>query len=198
MSILNTPAQAPNCRMQRSGSDKASRNDRSRPLILVLGGIFAVRATFMEPQIPRFLTAPLIALVAIGGPALAREARQWAFNAPPAKGYGITLNSIDPAPGTPLTRGSEVTITASVTYQMSVANQGRVVLVCQERRNRCITETGKQVTQTVMAPSGTATLTQKVTIPTEGKEIRIFIPLVPAGLTRTTGEVTVRYPLVGR
>jgi hypothetical protein len=149
----------------------------------------------MQPSLRCFL---LLSCVTAGAPALAQQEAPWVFNAPAAEGYSITLSSIDPAPGTPLVRGAEVVVTASITYQMSVADQGVVVFVCQDEKNRPVTELGKQLIEKVTAPSETVTLTQRLTVPKKAKEIRVFIPLVPAGLTETTGEITVRYPVVKR
>jgi len=54
---------------------------------------------------------------------------------------------------------------------------------------------GPQVTQKVDSPSGEATLTDRITVPTHAKEMRLFVPLVPDGIRNTTGEVTIRYPI---
>ena len=143
------------------------------------------------------LRCVILSVVLASGPlAYGREALPWVFKAPPAEGYEVTLNSIEPAPGTPLTRGSEVEIVASVTYRMTVAIDGVVVLVCQDEKNRPVTEMGKQLVEKVSGPTGVVTLRQRVTVPKKAKEIRVFIPIVPAGLTETTGEITVRYPIV--
>jgi hypothetical protein len=34
-----------------------------------------------------------------------------------------------------------------------------------------------------------------VSIPVDARELRLFVPLVPEGLTNTKGEVTIRYPV---
>jgi hypothetical protein len=162
-------------------------------LILVLDGIPIAGANLMRPI---FRCVVLSVMLSSGPLALAREPMPWVFRAPPAEGYEITLNSIEPAPGTPLKRGSEVEFVASVTYRMTVANEGVVVLVCQDEKNRPVTEMGKQLVEKVSGSSGAVTLRQRVTIPKKAKEIRVFIPIVPAGLTETTGEITVRYPVV--
>lgn len=39
------------------------------------------------------------------------------------------------------------------------------------------------------------TLTDTVTVPKRAKELRLFVPLVPDGLSETSGEVTIRYPI---
>jgi hypothetical protein len=53
-----------------------------------------------------------------------------------------------------------------------------------------------QVSQEVSSADGMVSLEQTVTIPARAKELRLFIPLVPDGLIQTTGEVTLRYPIV--
>jgi hypothetical protein len=124
--------------------------------------------------------------------AMGDDSLPWVFNAPAADGYSIALNSVDPAPGTRLLRGSEVTITASITYKLSIADHGLVVLVLQHEKNRPVSPDGKSVSQEVAAPEGTLVLKQTLTVPRKAKEIRLFINLVPDGLETTTGEITIR------
>jgi hypothetical protein len=126
----------------------------------------------------------------------AAEELPWAFYAPAAEGYSLELVSIDPLPGTPLVRGSEVTIVASVTYQMSIAAKGTIVFVPQDEKNRPVGENESRAKQDVEAPSGAVTLRQTFVVPSNAKELRLFIPLLPEGLESTTGEITVRYPIV--
>lgn len=126
----------------------------------------------------------------------ARDDMPWAFNAPAADGYSISLESIEPAPGTPLVRGTDVTITVSVKYTLSVADRGVIILVPQDERNHAIGSGTSQVTQAVTAPSGSLVLKQDIHVPKDAKEIRLFVPLVPDGISTTTGEITVRYPVV--
>jgi hypothetical protein len=38
-------------------------------------------------------------------------------------------------------------------------------------------------------------LSESIKVPANAKELRLFVPLVPSGLTNTSGEVTVRYPI---
>ena len=42
---------------------------------------------------------------------------------------------------------------------------------------------------------GSATLTQSFVVPAGSNEVRLFIPLVPSGITHTTGELVIRYPV---
>jgi hypothetical protein len=147
----------------------------------------------MNPKI-RIAT---IALLTILGPiSISRaDGLPWAFYAPRAEGYTIELVSIEPAPGTPLIRGSEVTITASMTYKLTIAPRGTITFVPQDERNRPVGPPDARAQQVVEAPQGALTLQQTLTIPRNAKELRLFIPLFPDGLTKTTGEITVRYPI---
>jgi hypothetical protein len=120
----------------------------------------------------------------------------WAFNAPAADGYSIKLIAVEPTPGTPLARGTQVSFKISLSYTMSVANHGRIILVFQDEKNGRVDSDVAQVSQEVSSADGMVSLEQTVTIPARAKELRLFIPLVPDGLIQTTGEVTLRYPIV--
>lgn len=119
----------------------------------------------------------------------------WAFNGTPAQGYSIDLVSVDPAPGTPLIAGTSVEFRVTVNYAMSVSKTGAIVLVFQDERNRPAKPRGSQVIEAVSEPEGSLTLTDIVVVPKRAKELRLFVPLVPDGLTETNGEVTIRYPI---
>jgi hypothetical protein len=147
----------------------------------------------------RFAFLVAIALVTSVGSnraASAGDSLPWMFNAQAADGYSIKLEAIDPAPGTPLIRGSKVTITVSVTYTMTIAPHGMIVLVPQDEKNRALASGEPQVVQEVSGAGGVATLRQTLVVPLNANEIRLFVPLVPDGLKNTTGEITVRYPVV--
>ena len=124
------------------------------------------------------------------------ESLPWAFNAPAAEGYSIALSAVEPAPGTPLARGTKVSFKVSVSYAMSVATHGRIVLVFQNEKNKAVKSDTAQVSQEVSGAAGTAILQQTILVPAGSREVRLFIPLVPDGITDTTGEVTLRYPIV--
>ena len=138
-----------------------------------------------------------VLLAAVSGP-LAADDLPWLFNAPRADGYTIDLVDIQPAPGTSLIAGDSVEFTVKVKYAMSIASHGSIVLVFQDEKTRSAKSTGRQVHQRVDSPGGEATLSDSITVPLGGKELRLFIPLVPDGLTHTTGEVTIRYPIKKR
>ena len=120
----------------------------------------------------------------------------WAFNAPAAEGYSIKLVSVEPTPGTPLVRGAKVSFKVSVSYSMAIAKHGKIVLVFQDEKNGPIKSETSQVSQEVSGPDGVASLQQTVTVPPRAHEVRLFIPFVPDGIANTTGEVTLRYPVV--
>jgi hypothetical protein len=130
--------------------------------------------------------------------AYAAEDSPWAFKGGAADGYSIDLVSVSPTPGTPLTAGSKVDFRITVSYSLTIAKSGVIVLVFQDEQNRNAQGGGPQLIQPVSEASGTVTLTKTITIPDNAKELRLFVPLVPAGVTNTSGEVTIRYPLKTR
>lgn len=123
------------------------------------------------------------------------EELPWAFNDTPAQGYSIDLVSVEPAPGTPLTAGASVEFKITLNYSMSISKTGAIILVFQDEKNRSATPDRPQVVQAVSEPEGSVTLTDTVTVPRRAKELRLFVPLVPDGLSKTNGEVTIRYPI---
>jgi hypothetical protein len=117
----------------------------------------------------------------------------WAFVNGSAKGYSIKLESASPAPGTPVTVGQNVEFKITVSYQLSVADKGSILLVVQDETNRNLLGDRKQQSQSVNRGKGTVTLTDSFVVPAGSNEVRLFIPLVPEGMTNTDGEVVVRY-----
>jgi hypothetical protein len=119
----------------------------------------------------------------------------WAFNAPRTKGYSISLVSVSPAPGTPLIAGSSLNFTVTVSYTLSIAKHGLIVLVFQDEANASAAPGRPQVHHEVSDSKGVMSLAEKLTVPSKAKELRVFIPLVPDGLVNTSGELTIRYPI---
>ena len=119
----------------------------------------------------------------------------WAFVNGSAKGYSIKLESASPAPGTPLTTGQTVEFKVTVSYQLSVADKGSILLVVQDETNKNLLGDREQQSQSVDRGKGTVTLTDSFIVPAGGNEVRLFIPLVPQGMTNTDGELVVRYPV---
>ena len=125
----------------------------------------------------------------------AKDELPWVFNAPRGEGYSIDLVSVEPAPATPLIAGSKVDFKVTVKYSLTVAKQGAVILVFQDDRNRSAKTDGQQVVQPAAGPGGTLTLSDSITIPRGASELRLFVPLVPDGISTTTGEITIRWPI---
>lgn len=139
-----------------------------------------------------------IHVLALSPAAIAEEqANPWAFNAPRAEGYSIDLVSAEPPPGTPLLRGAGVAFKVTVKYALDVAPHGAVILVFQDESNQVVTGEREQTTVEVKRGNGTVTLADEVVIPSDANELRLFIPIMPDGITTTTGEITLRYPITG-
>jgi hypothetical protein len=120
----------------------------------------------------------------------------WAFNAPPADGYSISLVTVDPAPGTALIVGTVLEFKVTVSYTMSISKTGKIVLVFQDEKNARVSPSSPQSHLEVNDSAGVVSLAATLTVPTGAKELRVFVPIVPEGLKHTSGEVTIRYPIV--
>jgi hypothetical protein len=129
-------------------------------------------------------------------PADASRPAPWTYNAARAEGYSIDLVSVQPSPGTKLNAGSVETFRVKVKYSMSVAERGRISFVFQLGR-RMVPGTYPPATQNVEHAAGIVELSQTVTIPSQGDELTLYVPLTPEGMTRTDGEVVIRYPVLG-
>ena len=125
----------------------------------------------------------------------AKDPLPWAFNGTRAEGYSIDLVSVDPAPGTPLIVGSTVEFKITLSYTMTIAKKGKILLVFQDDKDKSAKPGGPIVSQAVTDSAGTVSLVDKVTIPKKAKELRLFVPLAPEGLNETNGEVTIRWPI---
>ncbi len=149
----------------------------------------------MKPVLAGLLAIPALALwqAAITG----EQASPWAFNAPRAEGYRIDLVSAEPPPGTPLLQGASVPFKVTVKYALDVAPRGAIILVFQDDSDKVVTGEREQATIEVEKGNGTVTLADEVVVPSDANELRLFIPIVPDGVTTTTGEVTLRYPITG-
>jgi hypothetical protein len=124
----------------------------------------------------------------------ADDSTPWAFVNGSAKGYSIKLESASPVPGTPITVGQTIEFKFTVSYELSLKDKGAIVMVIQDETNQHL-DGGKQQSETVPRGKGTVTLTQSLVVPAGGKEVRFFIPVVPDGVTNTSGEWVVRYPV---
>jgi hypothetical protein len=134
-------------------------------------------------------------LVAFASASSAETPMPWAFVNGSAKGYSIKLESASPAPGTPITVGQTVELKVAVSYQLSISDKGSILLVIQDETDKNLLADKKQPGQTVDRGKGSATLTQSFVVPAGSNEVRLFIPLVPSGITHTTGELVIRYPV---
>jgi hypothetical protein len=118
----------------------------------------------------------------------------WAFVNGSAYGYSIKLESASPTPGTPLTVGQTVDFKIRVSYQLSIADKGSILLIVQDETDKNLLADKKQLSQSVDHNKGTVILTQSFVVPAGSNEVRLFIPLVPNGITHTSGELVIRYP----
>jgi hypothetical protein len=110
------------------------------------------------------------------------------------EGYSISLVAITPAPGTPLMKGASATFHVSVSYKLTIADKGLIVLVFQDETNAHVG--GASARTEAVRPGGNVTLDETLEIPQQGKELRLFVPIMPAGVKNTKGELLFRYPIV--
>jgi hypothetical protein len=136
------------------------------------------------------------ALLALASSASATEAPMpWAFVNGSGKGYSIKLESASPAPGTPITVGQTVEFKIAVSYQLSIAEKGAILVIVQDETDKNLLADKNQPSQSVDRGKGTVTLTQSLVVPARSGEVRLFIPLVPSGISHTSGELVLRYPV---
>jgi hypothetical protein len=112
-----------------------------------------------------------------------------------AKGYSIALVSASPAPGTSVTVGETVEFKITVSYQLSIADNGAILMIVQDETDKNLLADRKPTSQSVNHGKGTVTLTASFVVPAGSNEVRLFIPLVPSGITHTSGELVIRYPV---
>jgi hypothetical protein len=142
---------------------------------------------------------PTLALAALTFSTLSSAAEvplPWTFVNGSAKGYSIKLESASPTPGTAITIGQTVDFKITVSYRLSIAESGSIILVVQDETNKNLLADQKQPSQSVDKGKGTVTLAQSFLVPSGSNEVRLFIPLVPKGMTDTSGEIVVRYPVI--
>jgi hypothetical protein len=113
----------------------------------------------------------------------------------------ISLVSIEPAPGIPIARGTEVTFTAAVSYMVASADSARIGIVIQDQEDRGLltrsaSASGPPLGVTISRGRGTVTLTDRVGIPAIGvTAVNVYIPLFPQGAIGTATRVLVTYPV---
>jgi hypothetical protein len=121
----------------------------------------------------------------------------WSFTNGTGKGYAIKLESAVPEPGTTLHVGQSVDFKVNLSYQLSAADEGTVVLVFQDETNRRIKPGATQQHYLVKRGEGPVTLEETLTAPEGAREVRLFIPIMPKDVKHTSGELVLRYPVVG-
>jgi len=104
--------------------------------------------------------------------------------------------TVDPKPGTPLVAGTVLDFKVTVSYTMSVSKSGKIALVFQDEQNGSVKPNDPRAYFEVNDSANVASLANAVTVPFGAKELRVFVPIIPEGLKRTTGEVTIRYPII--
>ena len=112
-----------------------------------------------------------------------------------AKGYSIALESAWPAPGTPVTVGQTVEFKITASYKLSIADNGAILMIVQDETDKNLLADAKQPSQSANRGKGTVTLTESFVVPAGSNEIRLFIPLVPSGISHASGELVIRYPV---
>jgi hypothetical protein len=138
-----------------------------------------------------------VALVIFRGTVKAADPGEmpWSFVNGAAEGYSVQLVSAVPAPGTQIFPGQTLEFNITIAYQLSIADTGSVVLVVQDEQNKNLLGTQPQRTQAVQRGQGNVTLTQKLVVPADTSEVRLFIPLAPKDMVHTSGELVLRYPV---
>ncbi|HTQ80171.1 MAG TPA: hypothetical protein VMM92_09250 [Thermoanaerobaculia bacterium] len=107
----------------------------------------------------------------------------------------ISITGISPTAGGKLAPGSTVTFTANVSYQLSSAATGTIVLSLEDQLSNPL-QTGTQPSVTVNQGQGTTSLTDHLTIPASGvTQIQVFVSLTPAGAAFTNTVALVTYPV---
>src|SRR5258708_31287201 len=86
----------------------------------------------------------------------------WAFVNGSAEGYSIKLESALPAPGTPLAVGQSVEFKIRISYQLSIADSGAIILVVQDEANKNLLGDRNQQSQPATRGRGTLTLIEKI------------------------------------
>ncbi len=79
---------------------------------------------------------------------------------------------------------------------MSVSKSGKITLVFRDENNGRVIPNDPRAYVEVNDSANVASLANVVTVPSDAKELRVFVPIIPEGLKHTTGEVTIRYPII--
>lgn len=136
----------------------------------------------------------LLSAMALGY-ARAAEPPGWISNGTPASGYSVEYVKASPQPGTKLLAGTKLQIHVTVNYKLTVAKAGKLLLVVQDDTNKSLSAIDAGALRAVNSPAGSAELTTSIDVPANAKEVRVFVPLMPDGLSDSKGELRLRYPI---
>lgn len=107
---------------------------------------------------------------------------------------GVT--NLLPATGTTLQPGQTVTFSGTPAYSLATAASGTVHLIIQDQANHILQPVGTQPNTSVVKGNGEVTLSQTLTVPTEGvTSVVVFFALLPAGSSLTNASTSVFYPV---
>jgi hypothetical protein len=120
----------------------------------------------------------------------------WSFVNGAGKGYAIKLGSASPEPGSGVRVGQSVEFKVDLSYQLDVADEASIALVFQDDADKTLKPDATQQHVDVQKGKGSVTLRDSLVVPEGVKEIRLFIPIVPKGMSNTSGELILRYPIV--
>ena len=110
-----------------------------------------------------------------------------------ADGYSVSYIEALPKPGTKLVEGVTIAFSVRVKYTLTVADSGRIVLVFEDEHGRPLFPDMKQVAREVGRGSGEVILAQDVIVPSRVKRLNLFVPIIPNGMTHTSGELLIEY-----
>jgi len=113
----------------------------------------------------------------------------------PARDSLNGITNLNPAIDTVLQPGQTLTISGTAGYTLATADLGSLMMIVKDQADRPIQTSSIGV---VVARRGTgdATLTQTITVPSDGvTSIRVYFALAPAGATSTNVTLLVTYPV---
>jgi len=119
----------------------------------------------------------------------------WSFVNGSAKGYSIQLASASPVPGAKVNAGQSVEFKVTVSYQLSIADKGSIVVALEDANNQTLSRGKAQPSHVVKRGKGTFTIAERFVVPIGSKEVRLFVSLVPQGLEHADGALVLRFPV---
>jgi hypothetical protein len=124
--------------------------------------------------------------------------RVWAVGSAPIlihPGYSIDYVGATPKRGTELTVGDHIAFSVTAKYDLTATDTGIIVLVPQKDDGSQLAPRHRQVLTQVNRGVGEATLKDEFDVPAGTKMIRMSVPLIPDGYTKTSGELVLEYPV---